>query len=187
MPTAQEKPSALLADANLDDLERLRCVDPRLLHEQLKASGLVKLGQRLRVEAFLRVRSEQQSQQHADQLHRTPPDAADPIAPLPPSPSAQSAPSPGAPAPAAPPPAPRQPPPPEDSDLSAEQCESLLRELLRRYAEPSFKSQLVEAQHSMDLAKLGPLVLRVQASATDCLPTASGLLLASGVPPACLP
>jgi hypothetical protein len=71
------------------------------------------------------------------------------------------------------------PPPPSvidtnDTDLSAEQCTSLLRDLLRKYAEPEFRAMLDETQRSFKglaesglsepiWAHLGPILLRVQA------------------------
>ena len=156
--SCREPAIAQLSERELDTLEQLRRKgDRKALHERLKSLGFATLGARLRADACLQQRSEKPVA-----LRTTPPTAT--VAPSG-APSVLHT---------------MQPPPPpsmvdtNDSDLSAEQCASLLRDLLLKYAEPEFRAILDETQRSFeDLAEsglsepiwahLGPIVLRVQA------------------------
>lgn len=146
-----------LANAELDELDRLRNIDPRQMHEMLKSLGVLKLGARIRVEAYLRHRF----QQAPPPAPQAPPSPPSPSCLPPPPPQSRPAPRPSSP--------PREKiatvagSNPTDMDLTAVQCVSLLKELLQRYAEPDFRAQIAEAQRSRDVARLGPIVLRAQA------------------------
>ena len=158
----REPAIAQLSEPELDTLEQLRSKgDRKALHERLKSLGFATLGARLRADACLQHRSE------ASAALRTTPPTAPPFSPTIASSGAPSA-------------LHIMPPPPpsvidtNDTDLSAEQCTSLLQDLLRKYAEPEFRAMLDETQRSLKgpaesglsepiWAHLAPRLLRVQA------------------------
>jgi hypothetical protein len=158
----REPAIAQLSEPELDTLEQLRSKgDRKALHERLKSLGFATLGARLRADACLQHRSE------ASAALRTTPPTAPPFSPTIASSAAPSA-------------LHTMPPPPpsvidtNDTDLSAEQCTSLLQDLLRKYAEPEFRAMLDETQRSLKSpaesglsepiwAHLAPRLLRVQA------------------------